>query len=175
MRTARALAALPLALTALVAFAPVASATPPTRTVEGPGEPEVIPAGLGCSFDVLWDVVGHSFRATTEFADGTVLAIGHGQIELTNLDTGATYTQVSRYRDLGTFDPVTNTFTDEIDGRIAISFWPGDIGPDGIVGGDGLFLRAVGHTRLVVDAATFAYLDFSNDGTLTDLCAILSQ
>jgi ABC-type transport system substrate-binding protein len=130
-------------------------------------EPFIIPAGLGCSFDFLVEPV-HKEHAGDRFP------IGFGNITMTNMETGATYLQRSRYQEIETFDPLTNTVELAITGRIWIQFYPGDQGPDGEVGEPGAALAFSGKVQLTIDADTDFYTAFSYQGRFTDLCAELA-
>jgi hypothetical protein len=114
--------------------------------------------GLGCAFDVGGQPEGR--QAITEFSDGRVQTIGHGTILLTNLETGDSFTQVSRYKETDT--PLgADELLIEISGRIFISFFPGDQGPFGEVGEPGLLLSVIGHQRITLDLDTFAFTSYS--------------
>jgi hypothetical protein len=94
---------------------------------------------------------------------------------MSNLETGATYLQRSRYTETEIFDPSTNTLQVTITGRIWIGFFPGDLGPSGVVQWPGAALAFSGTVELTVDADTFAYTAFSYTGAYIDLCAELSD
>jgi len=143
----------------------------PVRTVYPGPEPHVVPAGLGCPFDVLFAPVG--WHSITEFSDGRTVTHGHGDITLTNLETGTSYRQYSRYDVTDTFTDAT-TLQEVVNGRIVVQFFPGDIGPFGEVGENGALMAFVGTLTLTLDLDTFAYTSFSYQGTVTDLCAILA-
>lgn len=128
----------------------------------------IIPAGEGCSFDVLVE---------PEQKDGAAAAhmpIGFGNITLTNMDTGVSIVTKSRYTATETVDPVANVGFVEITGRFFLLLFPGDQGPFGEVAeGAGLF-RIVGETRFTYDLETEVVLAFAIDGHATDLCALLA-
>ena len=124
-----------------------------------------IPASQnGCGVDLQVDAEHLSDR----------VPIGNGDITITNLETGATYLQRSRYSATETFDPSTKSFHVSITGRIWIALYPGDQGPSGEVqepGAEFLFSGTVEFTynkRGVITA-------FSYEGEYSDLCAELSD
>ena len=152
--------------------APAALAAKPTRTVIEPPDPFVIPTGLGCAFDVGVAPIG--WQAITEFDDGRTVRIGHADISMTNLDTGASYLQISRYRDVETYDPVTNDALVQVSGRIFWNLWPGDRGPFGVIGEPGAVFGTVGNVTVTFDLDTELVTSFSLDGQATDICSELS-
>jgi hypothetical protein len=154
---------------ALVAV-PAAQGAPPIRNVFPAPEPFVIAAGYGCSFDVAATPVGH--HAITEFADGRTVTVGHGDVTLTNGD--ASYLQVSRFMETDTF-PDADTVKIVVNGQVMIQFYPGDQGPFGEVGEPGALYAFDGTVSATVDLNTFVVTSFSNEGTATDLCAILAS
>jgi hypothetical protein len=128
----------------------------------------VTPAGFGCAFDVL-------LESTHQEPPGDRFPIGYGDITFTNMDTGASYLQRSRYTETVTFDPETNTVLSEVRGRIWVNFFPGDQGPNGEVGYPGANLVFSGSVQLTIDADTGAYTAFSYQGEFIDVCAELSD
>jgi len=161
-------------LVALVVL-PVADGARPIRELIHPGEPVVIPAGLGCPFDVGWDVdPARAFGIVTWFSDGRVMTVGHGEPTLTNLDTGTSYLQVSRYEITEVYDEAANDALGEGHGRIAWSFYPGDQGPFGEVGENGEFYSLIADFRYTFDLDTELVTSFEFSGSATDLCQILA-
>ena len=158
-------------LLTMFGFAPAAMAAKPTRTVIQTPDPFVMPAGLGCAFDVLSTPIG--WQAVSEFDDGRTLTIGHADITMTNLDTGATYLQMSTYREVAIYDPGTNDILLEISGRIFWNLYPGDQGPSGVIGEPGAVFGTVGNVTAVLDLDTGLFTSFSLEGTTTDICAEL--
>jgi hypothetical protein len=130
----------------------------------------VTPAGEGCSFDVLLEAThlpeaGRNDHSPVAWGDGT----------LTNLDTGATYFYRVRYLTTETFDPVTDTWLVEHQGRRFINFYPGDQGPNGLVEEPGLYLAFSGSIQYTTsEAAAWLFTSFSYQGTYVDVCAELS-
>jgi hypothetical protein len=61
-----------------------------------------------------------------------------------------------------------------ITGQFIWQFYPGDVGPDGVVLDHLLALYIQGSATYVVDANTFATLAITLKGTTTDICAALS-
>jgi len=128
-------------------------------------EPEIIPAGQGCSFDV-------EFQQENS-PQGEHPPIGQGEARLTNLDTGVSIYNRSRYTFIETFDPATNDVFEEYRGRRIFQFLPGDQGPFGEVGEHGALLRIVGNVQATFDLDTELYTAFSVGGEVTDLCPLL--
>jgi len=153
-----------------VPMAPAPAATPPIRIPNPIPGPFVMPAGFGCSFDVLASPEGKSY--ITEFDDRRMV-ISNAYVTFTNLDSGTTYVQHSTYK-------VTETLLDAdrlgivADGRIFFQLYPGDSGPFGTVGGDGALYLMEGTSTSTLDLGTFILTSFSFKGTATDLCALLA-
>jgi hypothetical protein len=169
-----------LALIPVVAFGwilglaePVA-ADKPDRVVIAPDGFDV-PAGFGCSFAVSATPDARARQTFTTFTDGRFQTVGHANPTFTNVDTGATYVQRSRYQAIETYDPVTNVIVAELSGRVFFVFFPGDVGPDGLVGPHGQIVGFVGHIRATYDPDTFAITSFEHIGTSTDICAEISN
>jgi hypothetical protein len=157
---------------ALVAAAPVAAATPPTRTVRDL-HPFTIPAGGACDFAVE----GHpswGFIATTEFSDGRVQYSVRAHGAYVNADTGASYWVEDNWRDLDTFDPGTTIVHSAVNGQATYTFYPGDQGPYGLVDHVVMY-HIVGTTYARWDSSTYQTYAFDwSGGTITDVCAALS-
>ena len=160
---------LPIGLVAV----PAALAAKPTRAPFVP-EPLVIPAGSGCSFAVEEQLGEDDWATITEFSDGRTVIHANAEPTLTNLETGDTFQQSSRFQVTETFDPETNTVFDKIDGRVFVNFRPGDQGPFGEVEEPGLLLSVIGDQELTFDADTALLTSYSLDGTATDICALIS-
>ena len=161
-------------LVALLAL-PVAEGAKPIRDKGTHPEPVLIPAGFGCAFDVLREVSpDFSFQIFTDFSDGRSTVVGHGNLTLTNLDTGTSYEQKSRYQFTDVYDEATNTAFSDGGGRYYFNFYPGDQGPFGEVGENGALYLFVGSNSLTFDLDTELITSFSYTGTVTDLCAILA-
>ena len=97
------------ALVALLAL-PVAEGAKPLRDKGTHPQPALIPAGLGCAFDVLREVSpDFSFQIFTSFSDGRFTVVGHGNLTFTNLETGTSYEQKSRYQFTDVLREATNT------------------------------------------------------------------
>ena len=161
-------------LVALLAL-PVAEGAKPIRVVFGPGAPDVFPAGLGCSFDVGRAIdPDSSFGIDTSFSDGRFTRVAHANVTFTNLDTGTSYFQKSRFQETDVYDEATNTVFSEASGRFYTQFYPGDQGPFGEVGENGALYLFDGSNSITFDPDTEVYASFSYTGTVTDLCAILA-
>jgi hypothetical protein len=161
-----------------IALAPGVFAAPPQAANARPVKTEfiaetfVLPAGQGCAFDVAGDKTGS--LKTTEQPNGSVVVKGEALITITNLETGGTYLQDSRAKTVETYDPATNEVHVVGKGRLLFSFWPGDQGPNGVIGEPGALLAIDGDFSFSLDVGTFFFTSFSVDGQVTDLCAILS-
>ena len=160
-----------VAVGAILVAVPTGLGAKPVRTVFHGQEPYVIPAGVGCPFDVRNAPVG--WFSITEFSDGRTVTYGHGDVTMTNLETGTSYFRKSRFVVTDTFTDAT-TLQEVIDGRVNIQFFPGDQGPFGEIGENGGWFAFVGTVTLTLDLDTLAYTSFSYQGTVTDLCEILA-
>lgn len=159
------------AFVALIAV-PTALGAKPIKTEFQP-QPFVIPAGFGCPFDV--DVADEDAQATiTQFSDGRVVIHGHAEPTVTNLETGDSFLQRTRAKITQTVDPEANEVLFEISGRILINLYPGDQGPFGEVGEDGLVASVIGHQRFTADLDTEVVTSYSLDGQATDVCPLTS-
>jgi hypothetical protein len=165
-----------LAVVLLLVAMPTAQAVPPTRTVFQ-AEGFVLRAGQGCSFKVAI-APGDEPPLVTEtvFSDGdTMVQIRDGFIRLTNVKTGESIVHHSQYRTMWTFDALTDQIYAEDDGTAMWWFFPGDVGPYGVVGEPGLFLSLTGHVETTWDPNTGLITSFDFDGRInSDLCALLS-
>jgi hypothetical protein len=163
-----------LVLVALLAL-PVAEGAKPIREVFGPGPPDVFPAGLGCSFDVGRVIdPDSSFGIDTFFSDGRFLRIAHGDVAFTNLVTGTSYFQKSRFQETQVYDEAANDVASETAGRFYSNLWPGDQGPFGEVGEYGAMYIFEGTASSTYDIDTDRVTSFEYTGRVTDLCAILA-
>jgi hypothetical protein len=172
-RTARA-AVVALAL-ALVVAAP-AAAGQPARTVTHLTGPRVghFAAGDGCTFDVTVHVSSRAHTITTEFSDGRTVYQGHAMKRAITSDvTGKTFVENQQFRDVEWIDPESGLLRGNTSGQFIDTFWPGDVGPYGIV--DAVVSYAIiGSQTYTLDPTTFATLDLTVRGTITDICAAIS-
>ena len=152
--------------------APAAYAAKPDRTTFEVHTPDLIPAGLGCAFDVLWSPDGKV--AVTTFGDGRTVTHGNGEVTLTNLDTGATFVHRARDNQTATYDAATNELVESVSGQVVYNFYPGDVGPWGVVSDPGMLVRFSGRETDRFSLDTFAYTSFSYSGNVTDVCAALA-
>ena len=174
-RHRRSIAIAALVLGILAFTAPPVYGGKPTRTVLGP-EPWFIPAGFGCSFDVLENATPDhdTFLMITEFDDGRSLTHGHAtDVTVTNLETGATFIHKARHNDTAWYDTASNEVVIDGAGQVLIQFYPGDQGPIGEVSEPGALLRFTGTYHLRVDLDTEVYTAFSYTGIVTDVCALI--
>jgi predicted ATPase len=93
---------------------------------------------------------------------------------LTNDDTGATFVHKAFFHDVNWLDAANGVYRGMTNGQSVFWFFPGDVGPYGIVGADGLALRIEGTVLYAVDATTFAVTEFAFKGTVTNVCTLLS-
>ena len=170
-RTARG-AVIALAL-ALIAAAPAAAAQP-TRTVTYVGLVAHYPAGTGCDFDVTVYRSAGSRYTNTSFSDGRFVTENHAvHRTITNDATGATFVESSISHEVDRFDDA-GLIVGTISGQFIWQFYPGDVGPDGVVLDHLLALFIQGTATYVVDANTGATLKITIVGTTTDICAAIS-
>jgi hypothetical protein len=126
------------------------------------------PAGLVCPFAVEAEVV--TDRVTeTMFSSGKVALRGFFAGRL-----------IGNGNEITVAAPGPITITPRSDGLIdfkstgpsIIFFFPGDAGPGDTSTGRTYLLK--GHTEILVDPTTFAFLDFTFSGRAVDLCAALA-
>lgn len=169
-RSARS-AGIALAL-ALLSVAPAAAAQP-TRTVFYPTGGSH-PAGQGCAFDITFVDAPGSRITVTDFSDGRELAIVHAVATLTNVDTGKTFVHKAFFHDVSWYDAADDVWRDVTDGQVVIWLYPGDLGPYGIVGSDGLAVRIEGTVWTAWDPNANAVTEFAYVGTIQNVCDLLS-
>jgi hypothetical protein len=159
------------AFVALIAV-PTALGAKPIKTEFQP-QPFVIPAGFGCAFDV--GVADEDARATImQFSDGRVAIHGHAEPTVMNLETGDSFAQRTRGHITRTFDPEANELLFDVTGRLLLNLYPGDQGPFGEVGEDGLVASVIGHQRFTLDLDTEVTTSYSLDGQAIDVCPLIS-
>jgi hypothetical protein len=118
---------------------------------------------------------GFDLRAQADHLPDVARApIGFGDITFTNLETGATYLQHSRYTATETVDPETGSVHVKIIGRIWFELYPGDQGPSGEVHEPGLDLLFSGTMEFTINGEN-VITAFSHKGSYQDLCALLSD
>lgn len=149
-----------------------AAASQPTRTLIYP-EAMVIPAGSGCAFDVLEEPL-RGWAAVTEFSDGAFVLKAQVNAAITNVETGATFVHKARFHGVERFDPETGLIRGVTNGPIVWWLSPGDVGPYGVVEDPGVFVRIVGTVWYAVDPETGALVEFSYQGSIVDVCALIS-
>ena len=157
---------------ALLGAAPAAAAQP-TRTVIVAGPVAHYPAGTGCEFDVTVYRSPGSRTTITDFSDGNEMLLNHATHRtITNDATGATFVEESISHEVDTFP--NGLITGTINGQFIWEFYPGDVGPDGVVLDHLLALYVQGVATYVVDGTTYATLEIHIVGTITDICAAIS-
>ena len=155
---------------------PPAQAIPPTRTVFV-AEGFVIPAGSGCAFDVVIEQSERLSTVTvTEFGDGRVVFIDQAFPRMTNAETGESIVHHSQFRAIDTYDASTDQVYGESSGTSFWWFFPGDVGPFGVVGEPGALLSLTGRIEATFDLDTGTTTSFELDGRVNaDLCVMLSD
>jgi hypothetical protein len=158
---------------ALVLAAPAAAAQP-TRTVIDAQPFTHYPAGTGCAdFDVTVYRPQGGWTAITDFSDGREAIVTHViERTITNDATGATFVETSVANEVDRLE--NGQIIGTISGQFILEFYPGDVGPDGVVLDHVLALYIQGWATYVVDDTTFATLAIQINGTTTDICAALS-
>jgi len=156
---------------ALLVAAPAAAAQP-TRTVFHQLSPWVLPAGTACAFDVEAVQVS-GFAAVTSFSDGAEVFTKNVTALFTNEQSGASVVLRLVYRDIERFDPATGVITGSSSGQGPANFVPGDMGPFGVITGNGALFNFIGTLNYTYDTNTNVF-SVSYSGTVTDICAALS-
>ena len=162
-----------IALALALAWAAPAAAAQPTRTVFHPTGGSH-PAGQGCAFDISYVDAPGSRITVTDFSDGREAADVHAVATLTNDATGATFVHRAFFHDVFWYDASAGVYRDVTNGQFVAWFYPGDIGPYGIVGADGLALRIEGTAWSTWDPNANAVTAFDYQGTVTSVCSLLS-
>lgn len=166
---ARRFAVATFVLVATAVFAATANATKPVR---GPaaGPPSfTFPAGMVCPFPVLAEAVENR-QTETIFSNGEIQYTGFFLTRVTNTANGKSADFVSGGP--ARLTPTGNLLTLETRGPIVFFFFPGDAGPGDDSTGRTYYFR--GHTEVLVDPATFEFLEFGFTGNATDVCAMLA-
>ncbi|MBA2719523.1 MAG: hypothetical protein H0U52_09830 [Chloroflexi bacterium] len=114
-------------------------------------------------------------RATeTDFSDGsTVYEVHSMKRTITNDATGQSLTENQIYHDLEWIDPSNGWIRGITSGQSIQQFYPGDVGPNGIVQEPAAYIIH-GTTWWAWDPATEHQTEFRWTGTLTDICAVIS-
>jgi hypothetical protein len=162
-----------IALVLAVLWAAPAAAAEPMRTVLHPTG-GLHPAGQGCAFDISYVDAPGARITVTDFSDGREISDVHAVATLTNDETGATFVHKAFFHDVNWLDAANGVYRGMTNGQSVFWFFPGDVGPYGIVGADGLALRIEGTIWYSADATTFAITEFAYNGTATNVCTLLS-
>ena len=170
-RTARgALIAVALA----VIWAAPAAAAQPTRSVIQGTLVSHYPAGEGCDFDVTAYKLPSAHTTVIEFSDGTLVFDAHSlHRRIVNDATGAEYDENIVSHEVDNVD-ANGIDHGSINGQFIWQFYPGDMGPDGVILDHVLALDIVGRATYVVEWDTGVTLEISIVGSYTDICAALS-
>jgi hypothetical protein len=160
---------------ALVVAAPAAAAQPARTVLHFPGDRVGhFQAGDGCTFDVTVYASPPAHVTITDFSDGTEVIQQYAMKRVITSDvTGNTFLDNQVYRDAEWIDPATGLIRGETSGQFIDTFWPGDIGPYGVVD-QNVSYAITGHQTYVLDPTTFATLSISVSGAITDICAAIS-
>jgi hypothetical protein len=162
----------------LVAFALVAAvptaAVQPTRTRFPVRLVGHVPAGDGCTFDVTYTQTPGSRATVTDFSDGRhVTQVHEMHRTITNDATGATFADNQQYNDVEWIDPTTGLLMGITHGQAISQFYPGDIGPYGVVT-QPVAYQVYGTQWWSWDLVAGHQMSFKWTGTLTDICAAIS-
>ncbi len=157
---------------ALVWAAPAAAAQP-TRTVFYPTGGSH-PAGQGCTFAISYVDAPGARITVTDFSDGREVSDVHAIATLTNDANDKTYVHKAFFHAVDWYDAANGVWRSVIDGQSVSWFYPGDLGPYGIVGADGLALRIEGTVWVTWDPNANAVTEFAYVGTITNVCTLLS-
>jgi hypothetical protein len=147
-------------------------AAKPSKQQTAP-EASVVPAGFGCAFDVAINPLPGADLQLTQFDDGRRRATLRGLLEVRNLASGASRTVAERSQLTISHDGIANFLRVTVKGRFLREFWPGDIGPSGVVSSPGALLWLTGTLSLTADPETGAVVVDSFRGRETDLCSLL--
>jgi hypothetical protein len=165
-----------IALVLALVWAAPAAAAAPTRTVRHLPADRVgqFPAGTGCTFDVTVYSGPKGSVTVTDFSDGTEVYVVHAMFRTITSDvTGATFVENQEYRDAEWIDATSGLLDGETSGQFIDTFFPGDVGPYGVV--DQVVSYAIiGSQTYVLDPNTYATLALSVKGTITNICAAIS-
>lgn len=159
---------------ALVVAAPAAAAQP-TRVVR-PAQNlvEHFPAGSGCTFDVTVSLMPSARATITEFSDGTTVYQGHSMHRVITSDvTGKTFGGNLEFRDAEWIDATSGLLIGETSGQFIDTFWPGDVGPYGVVD-ENVSYAITGRQTYVLDPNTYATLALSISGSVVNICTAIS-
>ena len=124
-----------------------------------------------CSFDQLVnvEVIGIDWI----FSDGRFVWVNVATITLTNLETGTSYVQSSRYHSTTTI-AADGTEHVVINGQRWMGFPEGDQGPEGEVGPVGADYFVTGKQTFVYDPKKDLITSYELDGQAVDACEVLA-
>lgn len=164
-----------IALVLAAAWAAPTAAAQPTRTVvPAPNLVEHFPAGYGCTFDVTVYLAPGARTTVTNFSDGTTVYEAHSLNRVITSDvTGKTFVDNQVFRDVEWIDAATGVLHGVTTGQQIQTFWPGDVGPFGIVTQPSAYMID-GIAWWAWDPATGQQPSFAYAGPITDICAAIS-
>ena len=156
---------------AMLIAVPTGLGTPPEQEDTIPG-PNVVPAGVGCSFAVR-RVPANAQVSTTTFSNGTVQQIARATVTLTNLASGRSTVWQTANKNTRIPGVGGQETTVSVDGSFTFVIRPGELSPLASVAGPAL-LGLSGHLFIAQDPTTAARTSIAFDGQAVDLCALLS-
>jgi hypothetical protein len=164
-----------LAVVLAAVLAVPAAAAQPTRTVYPLHYPFfTIGAGRGCDFAVE----GHpswGFQASTEYSDGSIQWSVRAHGAYVNPANGDSYWVEDNWRDRDVPIAGTTHVESTVNGQATYVFFPGDMGPYGLVEHVVMY-HIVGTTHATWDSASGQTYAFTwNGGTITNVCEELSK
>jgi hypothetical protein len=165
-----------IAVVLAVVWAAPAAAAQPTRTVTQLPADRVghFPAGTGCTFDVTVYSSPKGHVTVTDFSDGTEVVEAHAMFRTITSDvTGATFVENQEFRDAEWIDATSGLLRGETSGQFIDTFWPGDVGPYGVVD-QVVSYSIIGSQTYVLDPTTYATLELKIKGTITNICTAIS-
>jgi hypothetical protein len=160
---------------ALVAAAPAAAAKPARTVLHFSGDRvQHYLAGDGCTFNVTVHLTSRAHVSITDFSDGReVVQQTSMHRAITSDVTGKTFVENQVFRDVEWIDPTTGLLRGETSGQFIDTFWPGDIGPYGLVD-ENVSYAIIGHQTYVLDPNTYATLALTIEGKITNICSVIS-
>jgi hypothetical protein len=176
LRLTRAARRAVIALVLALVWAAPAMAAAPTRTLTHFPADRVghFPAGTGCTFDVTVYSGPKGHGSVTDFSDGTEVYVVHAMFRTISSDvTGATFVENQEYRDAEWIDATSGLLDGETSGQFIDTFFPGDVGPYGVVD-QVVSYSIIGSQTYVLDPSTYATLALNIKGTITNICAAIS-
>ena len=158
----------------LLVSAPTAAAQPTRTRIDLTGTGIFSADESGCGFAVSREWLPGSRVTITDFSDGTEVIERRAMATLTNVATGATFLSKYSFHDMSRFDAANGVYRGEESGEFILAFYPGDMGPYGLVQAPGLGLHFDGTVWYAWDVNANATTEFAYSGKIIDVCALLS-